>query len=50
MNRAHKISGFLSSICAYGYEFDKEGCTHALNSRDMKIVVKTLNSWYNRNK
>ena len=48
MKREHKITGFLTSVFAYGHRFNEEGCTHALSSRDMKIVVKTVNSWYNR--
>ena len=34
----------------YGYNHEEYGGTHALGAKDMKIVVRALNAWYNRDK
>ncbi|HFI2472210.1 TPA: hypothetical protein ACGO11_000540 [Streptococcus suis] len=47
----HKVNGELTlPHVHYGYNHEEYGGTHALSSRDLKIVVKAVNSWYNRNK
>ena len=47
----HRVNGVLTlPHVHYGYNHDEHGGTHALGSKDIKIVEKAVNSWYNRNK
>lgn len=49
--RPHKIKGvYTLPHVHYGYNHDEYGGTIVLSARDMKLVVKAVNSWYNRNK
>lgn len=47
----HKVDGtYALPHVHYGYNHDEYGGTTALSSKDMKIVVKAVNAWYNRKK
>ena len=47
----HRVNGVLTlPHVHYGYNHEEYRGTHALSSKDLKIVEKAVNSWYNRNK
>ena len=47
----HKVNGVLTlPHVHYGYNHEEYRGTQALSSKDIKIVEKAVNSWYNRNK
>lgn len=47
----HRVNGVLTlPHVHYGYNHEEYRGTHALSSKDIKIVEKAVNSWYNRNK
>lgn len=47
----HRVNGVLTlPHVHYGYNHEEYEGTQALSSKDIKIVEKAVNSWYNRNK
>jgi hypothetical protein len=47
----HRVNGVLTlPHVHYGYNHEEYRGTQALSSKDIKIVEKAVNSWYNRNK